>query len=76
MNETVAIKHSSVDSDAVDLSLGREHAGGGFAGNQAKLGKLIIHEDGLKMLDLLVSANMGLYWKVYERQAVHVDGES
>ncbi|KAL8718892.1 MAG: hypothetical protein Q9225_004038 [Loekoesia sp. 1 TL-2023] len=52
-----------------DLSLGQEHAGGGFGGKQAKLGKLIIEPEGLKMLDLLVAANMGLWWRVYERSA-------
>ncbi|KAL8767117.1 MAG: hypothetical protein Q9209_006279 [Squamulea sp. 1 TL-2023] len=52
-----------------DLSLGQEHAGGGFGGKQAKLGKLIIEPEGLKMLDLVVAANMGLWWKVYERFA-------
>ncbi|KAK3902328.1 oxidoreductase-like protein [Staphylotrichum tortipilum] len=36
----------------MDLSLGREHAGGGTRGKRAKLGKLIIHDEGLKMLDL------------------------
>ncbi|KAK0714124.1 hypothetical protein B0T26DRAFT_742522 [Lasiosphaeria miniovina] len=42
------------DEDApMDLSLGREQAGGGTRGNRAKLGKLIIHDEGLKMLDLL-----------------------
>ncbi len=56
-------------SDQMDLSLGQEHAGGGFGGKQAKLGKLIIQPEGLKMLDLLVAANMGLWWKVYEKSA-------
>ncbi|KAL8785745.1 MAG: hypothetical protein Q9213_003212 [Squamulea squamosa] len=52
-----------------DLSLGQEHAGGGFGGKQAKLGKLIIEPEGLKMLDLVVAANMGLWWKVYDKFA-------
>ncbi|KAL9018551.1 MAG: hypothetical protein Q9185_004153 [Variospora sp. 1 TL-2023] len=56
-------------NDRFDLSLGQEHAGGGFGGKQAKLGKLIIEPEGLKMLDLLVAANMGLWWKVYEKSA-------
>ncbi|KAI4288084.1 MAG: hypothetical protein L6R35_002660 [Caloplaca aegaea] len=56
-------------NDRLDLSLGQEHAGGGFGGKQAKLGKLIIEPEGLKMLDLLVAANMGLWWKVYEKSA-------
>ena len=53
--------------DHLDLSLGQEHAGGGFGGKQAKLGKLIIEATGLQMLDLVVAANMALWWKVYER---------
>ena len=56
------------DSDVkMDLSLGQEHAGGGFGGKQAKLGKLIIEDEGLKMLDLVVAANMGIWWGSYER---------
>lgn len=58
---------SDVDESKLDLSLGQEHAGGGFGGKQAKLGKLIIEDEGLKMLDLLVAANMALWWHVYER---------
>ena len=53
--------------DRLDLSLGQEHAGGGFGGKQAKLGKLIVEAEGLQMLDLVVAANMALWWKVYER---------
>ena len=55
--------------DRLDLSLGRERAGGGFGGKQAKLGKLVIENEGLKMLDLLVAANIALWWKVYEKAA-------
>ncbi|RGP78999.1 hypothetical protein FLONG3_2905 [Fusarium longipes] len=50
-----------------DINLGREKAGGGNRGKRAKLGKLIIYPDGLKMLDLLVSANMGLWWQAWEK---------
>ncbi|MCJ1483773.1 hypothetical protein MMC06_003941, partial [Schaereria dolodes] len=53
--------------DMMDLSLGQEHAGGGFGGKRAKLGKLIVEEEGLKMLDLVVTANMGIWWRVYEK---------
>lgn len=54
--------------ERLDLSLGQEHAGGGFGGKQAKLGKLIIENEGLQMLDLIVAANMALFWwRVYER---------
>ena len=55
------------DAGHLDLSLGQEKAGGGFGGKQAKLGKLIIEREGLKMLDLLVAANIGLWWRAYER---------
>ncbi|KAK5114488.1 hypothetical protein LTR62_002423 [Meristemomyces frigidus] len=55
------------DEGKVDLSLGQEKAGGGFGGKQAKLGKLIIEAEGLEMLDLLVAANVGLWWRAYER---------
>ena len=51
----------------LDLSLGQESAGGGFGGKQAKLGKLIIEDEGLKMIDLLVAANLALWWRVYEK---------
>lgn len=53
--------------DRLDLSLGQEHAGGGFSGRQAKLGKLIVEKEGLLMLDLIVAANMALWWRVYEK---------
>ena len=53
--------------ERLDLSLGQEHAGGGYGGKQAKLGKLIIEKEGLQMLDLMVAANMALWWRVYER---------
>ena len=57
-----------VDEDGrIDLSLGQEKAGGGFGGKQAKLGKLIVEPSGLRMLDLLVAANVGLWWRAYER---------
>ena len=57
----------SEPEERLDLSLGQEHAGGGFGGKQAKMGKLIIQNEGLQMLDLIVAANMALWWKVYER---------
>ncbi|KAL7939352.1 hypothetical protein V8C35DRAFT_286407 [Trichoderma chlorosporum] len=50
-----------------DVNVGGERAGGGNRGKRAKLGKLIIYHDGLKMLDLLVAANMGLWWGTWER---------
>ncbi|KAL7796708.1 hypothetical protein V8C37DRAFT_326392 [Trichoderma ceciliae] len=50
-----------------DVNIGGERAGGGGGGKRAKLGKLIIYHDGLKMLDLLVAANMGLWWGTWEK---------
>jgi hypothetical protein len=53
--------------DRLDLSLAQEFAGGGFGGKQAKLGKIILEDEGLKMIDLLVAANLGLWWRAYEK---------
>ncbi|PHH89571.1 hypothetical protein CDD83_5762 [Cordyceps sp. RAO-2017] len=50
-----------------ELNVGRERAGGGNRGGRAKLGKLIVYNDGLKMLDLVVAANMGVWWKAWEK---------
>ena len=55
-------------ADPFDLALGREDAGGGSRGKRAKLGKLIIHDEGLKMLDLVVAANMGVWWNTWEKR--------
>jgi hypothetical protein len=55
------------DDIALGLSLGRERAGGGNRGARAKLGKLIIHDEGLKMLDLVVAANVGVWWVAWEK---------
>ncbi|KAG5923103.1 hypothetical protein E4U42_005050 [Claviceps africana] len=49
------------------LGLGAERAGGGSRGRRAKLGKLIVYDEGLKMLDLVVAANMGLWWRAWEK---------
>lgn len=58
---------SGEEDDRLDLSLGQERAGGGFGGKQAKLGKLIVYPGGVGMLDLLVAANMGLWWRAWEK---------
>ncbi|KAF2203039.1 hypothetical protein GQ43DRAFT_470326 [Delitschia confertaspora ATCC 74209] len=58
--------------DRMDLTLGQEFAGGGFGGKQAKLGKLIIEDEGLKMADVLVAANLALWWRAYDK----VDGRT
>lgn len=50
-----------------DVNVGGERAGGGNRGNRAKLSKLIIYHDGMKMLDLLVAANIGLWWRTWEK---------
>lgn len=57
---------SEDDDERLDLSIGREKAGGGNRGKRAKLGKLIIHDEGFKMLDLVVAANMGVWWSVFD----------
>ncbi|KAL4990441.1 hypothetical protein BDW68DRAFT_154239 [Aspergillus falconensis] len=51
--------------ERMDLSLAREKAGGGMRGNSAKLGKLIIEDEGIKMLDLVVAASMAVWWRGY-----------
>lgn len=53
------------DESRLDLSIGQERAGGGNRGKRAKLGKLIIYDEGFKMLDLIVAANMGVWWSVW-----------
>lgn len=50
----------------LDLSLGQEHLGGGFRGQQAKLGKLLIFGDGSKMLDLVVATNIAMFWRAWK----------
>lgn len=58
------------DDEPMDLSLGKEDAGGGIKGKRAKLGKLIVHDEGLKMLDLVVAANVGVWWTSWGRSAL------
>ncbi|OAA59806.1 hypothetical protein SPI_06004 [Niveomyces insectorum RCEF 264] len=59
---------NGADHDAaLDLSLGRERAGGGNRGKRAKLGKLILYDEAFKMLDLVVAANMGIWWVAWEK---------
>ncbi|KID81993.1 hypothetical protein MGU_10683 [Metarhizium guizhouense ARSEF 977] len=50
-------------------SLGAERAGGGLNGREAKLATLTIYDDGLKMLDLVVAANIGVFWRTWEKFA-------
>ncbi|KAJ5281072.1 hypothetical protein N7478_006444 [Penicillium angulare] len=56
---------SDFGEDRLDFSLAREPAGGGMRGKSAKLGKLIIEDEGIKMLDLVVSACMAVWWRGY-----------
>ncbi|KAF2635791.1 hypothetical protein P280DRAFT_484311 [Massarina eburnea CBS 473.64] len=58
--------------ERMDLTLGQEYAGGGFGGKDAKLGKLIVEDEGLKMVDLLVAANVALWWRAYDRYDTRV----
>ncbi|PFH58614.1 hypothetical protein XA68_13455 [Ophiocordyceps unilateralis] len=61
---------SGNDDDAVspfEVNVGRERAGGGNRGTRVKLGKLIVYHDGLKMLDLVVAANIGIWWEAWEK---------
>ena len=55
---------SGETSPPFDLALGREHAGGGIKGKSAKLGKLVLRDEGLKMADLVVAASIGVWWAV------------
>ncbi|RCI12696.1 hypothetical protein L249_0664 [Ophiocordyceps polyrhachis-furcata BCC 54312] len=50
-----------------ELNVGKERAGGGNRGTRVKLGKLIVHHEGLKMLDLVVAANLGVWWESWEK---------
>ncbi|PQE13386.1 hypothetical protein CJF31_00008441 [Rutstroemia sp. NJR-2017a BVV2] len=54
------------EEDRLDLSIGQEKAGGGNRGKRVKLGKLVIHDEGLKMLDLIVAANIGVWWTIWD----------
>ncbi|KAH8724488.1 hypothetical protein GQ44DRAFT_618004 [Phaeosphaeriaceae sp. PMI808] len=74
-NSSVSVNQDTSENvrnsmDRLDLSLGQEFAGGGFGGKQAKLGKIIIEDEGLKMIDLLVAANLTLWWRAYEKASM------
>ncbi|KAJ4375066.1 hypothetical protein N0V83_002146 [Neocucurbitaria cava] len=80
-NSSVSVNRDESTEDArssldrLDLSLGQEFAGGGFGGKQAKLGKIILEDEGLKMMDLLVAANLGLWWRAYEKASTTSRGD-
>ena len=64
--EGIKARSNAADSQhRLDLSLGQEKAGGGFRGSSAKLGKLIIENEGLKFADLAVGACMSIWWTHY-----------
>lgn len=58
-------RENAQDPERMNFDLAREKAGGGFKGHSAKLGKLIIDDEGLKMCDLVVAACMGVWWQHY-----------
>jgi hypothetical protein len=63
---SLSSRSENEEDEHLDLSIGREKAGGGNRGKRAKLGKLIIHDEGFKMLDLVVGANMAVWWSVWD----------
>lgn len=71
LNANPAMDEEHIDADDTispfEVNVGSERAGGGNRGKRAKLGKLIIYNDGLKMLDLLVAANIGVWWGAWEK---------
>ncbi|KAJ6126753.1 hypothetical protein N7523_002365 [Penicillium sp. IBT 18751x] len=64
-NASTSSDGADSDEDRLDLSLARELAGGGMRGKSAKLGKLIVEDEGIKMLDLVVAACMAVWWRGY-----------
>ncbi|KAF2819772.1 hypothetical protein CC86DRAFT_128042 [Ophiobolus disseminans] len=69
------VEGARTSMDRLDLSLGQEFAGGGFGGKQAKLGKIILEDEGLKMMDLLVATNLALWWRAYEKASAPSRGD-
>lgn len=63
--QTQAQVQAHDDPDRLDFTLARERAGGGMRGKSAKLGKLVVEDEGIKMLDLVVAACMGVWWRGY-----------
>lgn len=75
VNRDDGLEDARTSLDRMDLSLGQEFAGGGFGGKQAKLGKIILEDEGLKMMDLLVATNIGLWWRAYEKAQAAARGD-
>lgn len=63
--KSAAAHRRAASEDRLDFSLARERAGGGMRGKSAKLGKLIVEDEGIKMLDLVVAACMAVWWRGY-----------
>ncbi|PYH46805.1 uncharacterized protein BP01DRAFT_337203 [Aspergillus saccharolyticus JOP 1030-1] len=63
--ETLLHHRRASEDERLDFSLARERAGGGMRGKSAKLGKLVIEDEGIKMLDLVVAACMAVWWRGY-----------
>ncbi|RAH72221.1 uncharacterized protein BO66DRAFT_345789 [Aspergillus aculeatinus CBS 121060] len=63
--EAFLLRRRASEDERLDFSLARERAGGGMRGKSAKLGKLIIEDEGIKMLDLVVAACMAVWWRGY-----------
>ncbi|KAF9696322.1 hypothetical protein EKO04_005574 [Ascochyta lentis] len=75
VNRDDSVEDTRSSLERMDLSLGQEFAGGGFGGKQAKLGKIILEDEGLKMMDLLVATNIGLWWRAYEKAQAAARGD-
>lgn len=56
-------EESAAEEDNDRFALARERGGGGMHGRDVKLGKLVIEDEGIKMMDLVVAACMGVWWR-------------
>ena len=65
--ERVVMSEDVDQYSQVDLRVGREKLGGGIAGEEAKLGKIVVFEEGTQFRDLLVAANLALFNRAYRR---------
>ena len=46
--------------------LGVDDGAGGGDGGKAKMGTFVVHNVGMEMLDLVISANVGIFWRKWE----------
>jgi hypothetical protein len=74
VHQDIPVDNKRASLDRMDLSLGQEFAGGGFGGKQAKLGKIVLEDEGIKMMDLLVAVNVGLWWRAYDKSGLSTRG--